>query len=91
MLLTVSKRLEFSASRRLHVKDWNEQKNLVVFGPETLVGLSGEVREGGLVFVAGELWRAHTRDGAPLRAGEHVQVDALRGLELTVSQTPTHA
>ena len=63
----------------------------VVFGPETLVGLSGEVREGGLVFVAGELWRAHTRDGAPLRAGEHVQVDALRGLELTVSQTPTHA
>ena len=35
MLLTVSKRLEFSASRRLHVKDWNEQKNLAVFGPET--------------------------------------------------------
>src|SRR3954463_14247273 len=35
MLLTVSKRLEFSASRRLHVKDWNEEKNLAVFGPET--------------------------------------------------------
>jgi 6-pyruvoyltetrahydropterin/6-carboxytetrahydropterin synthase len=35
MLLTVSKRLEFSASRRLHVKDWNEEENLAVFGPET--------------------------------------------------------
>jgi 6-pyruvoyltetrahydropterin/6-carboxytetrahydropterin synthase len=35
MLLTVSKRLEFSASRRLHVKDWSEKKNLAVFGPET--------------------------------------------------------
>ena len=35
MLLTVSKRLELSASRRLHVKDWSEEENLAVFGPET--------------------------------------------------------
>jgi 6-pyruvoyltetrahydropterin/6-carboxytetrahydropterin synthase len=35
MLLTVSKRLEFSASRRLRVKHWTESKNLAVFGPET--------------------------------------------------------
>jgi 6-pyruvoyltetrahydropterin/6-carboxytetrahydropterin synthase len=35
MLLTVSKRLEFSASRRLHVKDWSEEENLAVFGSET--------------------------------------------------------
>src|SRR5215468_8825960 len=35
MLLTVSKRLEFSASRRLHVDDWSEEENLAVFGPET--------------------------------------------------------
>jgi len=35
MLLTVSKRLEFSASRRLRVKGWSEQENLAVFGPET--------------------------------------------------------
>src|SRR5678815_6142894 len=35
MLLTVSKRLEFSASRRLQVKDWTEEENLGVFGPET--------------------------------------------------------
>ncbi len=37
MLLTVSKRLEFSASRRLHVRSWSEAKNLAVFGPETNV------------------------------------------------------
>ena len=35
MLLTVSKRLEFSASRRLFVKDWSEAENRAVFGPET--------------------------------------------------------
>ncbi|MEY2498452.1 MAG: 6-pyruvoyltetrahydropterin/6-carboxytetrahydropterin synthase [Verrucomicrobiota bacterium] len=35
MLLTVSKRLEFSASRRLFVKGWSEVENLIAFGPET--------------------------------------------------------
>jgi 6-pyruvoyltetrahydropterin/6-carboxytetrahydropterin synthase len=35
MLLTVSKRLEFSASRRLHVGSWSERENLAAFGPET--------------------------------------------------------
>ncbi len=35
MLLTVSKRLEFSASRRLRVKHWSDRENLAVFGPET--------------------------------------------------------
>src|ERR1700755_189419 len=35
MLLTVSKRLEFSASRRLYVPDWNASENLVAFGPES--------------------------------------------------------
>ena len=35
MLLTVSKRLEFSASRRLFVKKWSDQENLAAFGPET--------------------------------------------------------
>jgi 6-pyruvoyltetrahydropterin/6-carboxytetrahydropterin synthase len=35
MLLTVSKRLEFSASRRLHVNHWSNNENLAVFGPET--------------------------------------------------------
>lgn len=34
MLLTVSKRLEFSASRRLFVQRWTESENLIAFGPE---------------------------------------------------------
>ena len=35
MLLTVSKRLEFSASRRLFFSRWTDSENLVAFGPET--------------------------------------------------------
>jgi 6-pyruvoyltetrahydropterin/6-carboxytetrahydropterin synthase len=35
MLLTVNKRLEFSASRRLHIAKWSENENLAAFGPET--------------------------------------------------------
>ena len=35
MLLTVSKRLEFSASRRLNVGGWTEKENATAFGPET--------------------------------------------------------
>ena len=35
MLLTVSKRLEFSASRRLFVSDWSDKENQAAFGPET--------------------------------------------------------
>jgi 6-pyruvoyltetrahydropterin/6-carboxytetrahydropterin synthase len=35
MLLTVSKRLDFSASRRLYVARWTASENLVAFGPES--------------------------------------------------------
>ena len=35
MLLTVSKRLEFSASRRLNVTAWTDKENAATFGPET--------------------------------------------------------
>ncbi len=35
MLLSVSKRLEFSASRRLFVSHWTDSENLVAFGPES--------------------------------------------------------
>src|ERR1700704_1455677 len=35
MLLTVRKRLEFSASRRLFVSRWTDSENLSAFGPET--------------------------------------------------------
>jgi membrane-bound serine protease (ClpP class) len=60
-------------------------------GPQTLVGASGEVRESGLVFADGELWRAHTKDGSQLRPGERVEVEALDGLELTVTHVRTKA
>jgi membrane-bound serine protease (ClpP class) len=53
-------------------------------GPQTIVGSEGEVRDNGIVFVNGELWRAHTSDGTRLFPGEHVEVKALEGLELTV-------
>ena len=35
MLLTVSKRLEFSASRRVCVPHWTRSENLIAFGPES--------------------------------------------------------
>src|SRR6201982_1079874 len=35
MFLTVSKRLEFSASRRLNVAGWTEKENATAFGLET--------------------------------------------------------
>jgi len=35
MILTVSKRLEFSASRRLFVPRWSASENLTAFGPES--------------------------------------------------------
>ncbi len=35
MLLTVSKRLEFSASRRLFIPGWSQEQNLAAFGEET--------------------------------------------------------
>ena len=35
MLLTVSKRLEFSASRRLFSADWTNEQNIAAFGEET--------------------------------------------------------
>ena len=35
MLLTVSKRLEFSASRRLFIKEWSDAENVAAFGSES--------------------------------------------------------
>jgi membrane-bound serine protease (ClpP class) len=53
-------------------------------GPERIVGAEGVVREGGMVYVNGELWRA--RAGRPLRTGQRVHVDALEGLTLEVHE-----
>jgi membrane-bound serine protease (ClpP class) len=49
----------------------------VSVGPQTIVGEVGDVRRDDLVFVRGELWRARTADGEPLRPGERVQVSAV--------------
>jgi membrane-bound serine protease (ClpP class) len=54
----------------------------VSVGPQEIVGMQGVVREGGLVSIHGELWRARARE--PLVPGERVQVDELDGLTLNV-------
>jgi membrane-bound serine protease (ClpP class) len=56
----------------------------VKFGPELLVGMDGEVRDSGLVFVNGELWQADAADAAPLVPGEQVTVEAVEGIRLRV-------
>ena len=55
-------------------------------GVHQLVGEPGQVREEGLVFVNGELWRARTANGAPLESGTDVVVEAVEqeGLQLVV-------
>ncbi|MGH3093002.1 MAG: NfeD family protein [Gaiellaceae bacterium] len=60
-------------------------------GQEELVGEVGVVRSAlqpsGLVFVHGEIWRAHT-DGDPIPAGATIRVEAIEdGLVLTVRRT----
>ncbi len=50
--------------------------------PDEIVGMEGVVRQGGMVFVRGELWQAES--DAPLRPGEHVLVEELNGLSLRV-------
>jgi membrane-bound serine protease (ClpP class) len=51
-------------------------------GPHEIVGMEGVVRQPGLVFVRGELWRAESQE--PLQPGQHVQVEELDGLSLKV-------
>ena len=52
--------------------------------PTRVVGAEAVVRSPGQVFVDGELWRARRADGNALVPGDHVQVEAVDGLELTV-------
>jgi membrane-bound serine protease (ClpP class) len=58
------------------------RRSPVSVGPQEIVGQEGVVREGGYVFVRGELWRARSSD--PLAPGEHVRVAGLDGLTLDV-------
>jgi membrane-bound serine protease (ClpP class) len=62
------------------------RKAPVASGAHTLVGSHGIVRSGGLVFVNGELWRAHAPDGRRLLPGDEVAVEGVdqNGLELSV-------
>jgi membrane-bound serine protease (ClpP class) len=50
------------------------RRSPVTVGPQTMVGEVGEARRDGLVFVHGELWRARTTDGEPLRPGQRIRV-----------------
>jgi membrane-bound serine protease (ClpP class) len=54
----------------------------VSVGPEEIIGMEGVVRDDGVVFVRGELWRAHSSE--PLAPGQRVRVDALEGLTIRV-------
>jgi membrane-bound ClpP family serine protease len=66
------------------VKIVQVRESPVAVGPNTVVGTSGVVRNGGMVFVNGELWRARTEGGEPLRQGDEVDVERVEGLELVV-------
>jgi membrane-bound serine protease (ClpP class) len=55
-----------------------------IVGPNRVVGEEAVVRSPGQVLVAGELWQAHRADGSDLVPGDHVQVEAVDGLQLTV-------
>lgn len=62
-------------------------------GSHRLVGQAGRVRDERLVFVDGELWRARTADGTPLRPGEQVRVESFEqdSLQLVVASSPKPA
>ena len=54
----------------------------VAVGAHRLVGVPAQVRGEGLVFVDGELWRARSADGSPLRPGTAVRVESVQQEEL---------
>ena len=56
----------------------------VTVGPQRVLGAEAVVRAPGQVYVMGELWHAHRDDGRALVPGEHVEVELVDGLELTV-------
>jgi membrane-bound serine protease (ClpP class) len=60
---------------------WSHRHKTQV-GVETLIGARAEVRDGGFVFVQGELWQARGTDG--LARGTPVRVLTVDGLTLVV-------
>ncbi len=69
----------FALSKAVQVR-----RSPVSVGPLRVIGSDAVVRGPGQVFVKGELWRARRTDGRLLVPGEHVQVESVDGLELTV-------
>jgi membrane-bound serine protease (ClpP class) len=63
------------------------RRSPVRVGPQDIVGMEGEARPGGQVFVRGELWRA--RSDETIRPGDRVRVAALDGLTLDVHRIDT--
>jgi membrane-bound serine protease (ClpP class) len=68
----------------LIVKIAQARRRPVTVGVHRLVGERGRVRYGDFVFVNGELWRARSADGEPLRPGEEIEVAGVDGLTLEV-------
>ncbi len=62
---------------------WSRRRKAQV-GAETLIGAEAEVRDGGYVFVQGELWRAHGAEH--LERGDRVRILAVNGLTLVVEK-----
>ncbi|MGZ4290690.1 MAG: NfeD family protein [Gaiellaceae bacterium] len=60
------------------------RRSPVTVGPQRVLGADAVVRAPGQVYVEGELWHAHRNDGRELVPGEHVEVESVDGLELTV-------
>ena len=54
----------------------------VAVDPGEIIGMEGVVREDGMVYVRGELWRVTSPER--LAPGQHVRVDARDGLTLRV-------
>jgi membrane-bound serine protease (ClpP class) len=53
------------------------RRSPVRVGPQLIVGELGEAKRDDLVFVNGELWRARSADGEPLRPGQPVRVSGV--------------
>ena len=69
------------------VKIVEVRRRPVEVGVNTVVGAQGVVRRDGFVFVNGELWRARSETGRPLRTGDPVEVESVEGLELVVKSS----
>jgi len=83
--LLVGITLAFAALTALVVVKLVEvRRRPVEVGDRLILGRQGVVRRDGMVFVNGELWRARTETGEPLRAGEEVEIERADGLELIV-------